>query len=595
MKLSLVGCGASVFPKSHAVQFGLCSELTKLLGSLKLIVEIALLLSFSGFVLAQDAGAFRQQIEGSRAFELPKRMLPFGEPAATVSPLSATEEVKIQIKRIRFSGNTLLDEQDFKQLVSRYARQAWSLRELREELPLQIAELYRSRGWVVSVTLQEPIDSAEGEVIFKIIEARIGRIVFEGETPQQVHKSLILELFQHQLLGQEHLNNMDVNRAVLLSNALPGVFVAARQKAGQTVGETDVLVSAKDASRFGGGVTFDNTGARSIGADRMLGNVEWRSPMGLADALALSMMHTQGSEYLRLSYNFPIAHNGLRVGVNSSRFDYKVVSPELKVLGGEGNSSSSGFEFNYPLIRAYDRNLFLVGNLDHKSYGNRTLIAGTTSQYEVHTFAPSLTGNSFDNFAGGGSNAFSLTLTRGQVNLDGSPNQASDLATAHTQGMFTKLILSLSRQQNITKVISASVSYSEQISDKNLDSSERFYLGGISGVRAYPLNEANGSEGQLFNLEFKLQLVDGYEVAAFFDKGHVELYRNNEFTGAPANNSQLIQGHGLSLSWRSSDGLNVKATWARRNGVNPNPTATGQDQDGSLKVNRLWLSAGYVF
>ncbi len=60
-------------------------------------------------------------------------------------------------------------------------------------------------------------------------------------------------------------------------------------------------------------------------------------------------------------------------------------------------------------------------------------------------------------------------------------------------------------------------------------------------------------------------------------------------------NTYSLQGAGLALAWQSSAGLNVKATLARRIGNNPNPTATGNDQDGSLTQNRFWLTASWTF
>jgi hypothetical protein len=45
----------------------------------------------------------------------------------------------------------------------------------------------------------------------------------------------------------------------------------------------------------------------------------------------------------------------------------------------------------------------------------------------------------------------------------------------------------------------------------------------------------------------------------------------------------------------SSFGLNFKATLARRIGDNPNPTPAGDDQDGSLVKNRIWLQVSMPF
>jgi hypothetical protein len=45
----------------------------------------------------------------------------------------------------------------------------------------------------------------------------------------------------------------------------------------------------------------------------------------------------------------------------------------------------------------------------------------------------------------------------------------------------------------------------------------------------------------------------------------------------------------------SQGGASIKATVARRIGNNPNPTTTGNDQDGSMVKNRIWLNAAVPF
>ena len=65
--------------------------------------------------------------------------------------------------------------------------------------------------------------------------------------------------------------------------------------------------------------------------------------------------------------------------------------------------------------------------------------------------------------------------------------------------------------------------------------------------------------------------------------------------GAAARNNLTLQGAGVGLAWVGSNGLNVRATWSHRLGHNPNPTATGMDQDGSLDLNRLWFMATFPF
>jgi hemolysin activation/secretion protein len=123
-----------------------------------------------------------------------------------------------------------------------------------------------------------------------------------------------------------------------------------------------------------------------------------------------------------------------------------------------------------------------------------------------------------------------------------------------------------------------------QQAHQNLDSSERFYLGGANGVRAYPANEAGGSSANLANLELRWKLSDGVTLAGFIDSGAVRNYEN-------AGNNYSLSGAGLTLLWQASAGVNLKATWASRIGNNPYPANATE----SNKHDRFWLSASLPF
>jgi len=129
------------------------------------------------------------------------------------------------------------------------------------------------------------------------------------------------------------------------------------------------------------------------------------------------------------------------------------------------------------------------------------------------------------------------------------------------------------------------------LASKNLDSSEKFYLGGAGGVRAYPTNEGGGSEGHMLRLELRKRLPGNLALTGFYDWGAVTVNKDNAITGAASLNHYALQGAGLSLAWATNFGLNLSAMLAHRIGDNPNPTSTGADQDGTLKGNRIWLQA----
>jgi hemolysin activation/secretion protein len=218
-----------------------------------------------------------------------------------------------------------------------------------------------------------------------------------------------------------------------------------------------------------------------------------------------------------------------------------------------------------------------------------------TSHYDSDSLTLSFTGTLADTLGAGGSNNGNVALTVGHLNLGGSPNQAADAASARTEGGFNKLRYSFSRTQAFDNAWSLYMAYSGQWADANLDSSEKFYLGGANGVRAYPANEAGGAMGQLINLELRWHLPQGFLLSGFYDIGDVLSNRNNNFTGASAQNELLLRGVGFALAWRVNPSVNLKSTWAQRIGDNPNRTANGTDQDGTRVFDRFWLNASVTF
>jgi hemolysin activation/secretion protein len=246
------------------------------------------------------------------------------------------------------------------------------------------------------------------------------------------------------------------------------------------------------------------------------------------------------------------------------------------------------------VIRSRLKNLNLVINYDHKYFNNEANQTKTT-EYVIDAVALALNGSLVDSVMGGGSNNVGLSWTSGRVNLNGSPNQAADAATTKTDGRYNKLHYSASRLQTATDSVAVYASLSGQMSANNLDSGEKFYLGGSNGVRAYPSSEGGGTDGQLLSVELQTRLPQGVNVTGFYDWGHVTVNFDNSFTGAPALNNLSMQGFGIALGGMTGFGLNLKATWARRIGSNPNPTAAGKDQDGTLIKNRFWFLASKQF
>ncbi|MCF8207986.1 MAG: ShlB/FhaC/HecB family hemolysin secretion/activation protein [Rhodoferax sp.] len=525
-----------------------------------------------------DAGALRQQIERDRAMPLPSEIAPPN--LATPAPMQPTAGLAITVKQFRFTGNTLLSADQLAPVLAGYLNRPLDFTQL-DAATADIATIYRSAGWLVRVFLPKQ-DVTDGVLTIHIVEAVFGGTSLDGPEPLRLKLAQVLDIFSgHQATGQP-VNTHALDRALLLADDLPGVAVAGTLVEGKKDGETGIRLKLSDEVFATGDAHLDNIGSRSTGPERLSANVYLNSPLGLGDQVTANLAHTKGSDYARASFTAPLGHAGWRAGANAGKLRYQIVAPEFAALNSVGSSDSLGLEASYPLIRSRSRNLYLNLNYDFKSFHNESN-AAVQSDYASRNLSLGLSGNTFDALGGGGANSASLALVAGQIAL----GQLDVGETPAREGGFGKLRYALSRQQAITRELSLYAALSGQRANTPLDSSEKLSLGGASGVRAYPAGEGSGSSGQLATLELRQRLPQSVNVLVFYDWGNVS---NSD--GSP---SYSLQGAGLALHWQTPIGASLKATWAQRMGDNPNPSAMGTDQDGTLNRSRWWLTASLPF
>jgi len=525
-----------------------------------------------------DAGSLRQQIERDRIPPLPGKAAP--ERPATPEPMQPSAGVSITVKQFRFAGNTLLSSAQLTPVLAGYLNRPLDFTQL-EAAAAEIANTYRSAGWLVRVFLPKQ-DVTDGVLTLHIVEAFFSGASLDGPEPRRARFAQVQRLFQAQQAIGQAVNTTALDRALLLADDLPGVAVAGNLVAGQKDGETGIMLKLSDEALATGDASLENNGSRSTGSERLSANFYLNSPLGLGDQLIANLTHTEGSDYVRASFTAPLGSDGWRAGGSVSYLRYRLVAPEFAALNGLGDSDNLGLEANYPLIRSRSRNLYVNLNFDHKSFHNESN-AAVQSDYTSDSASVGLSGNAFDALGGGGASSASLALVAGQIalgHLDIGENPARE-------GSFGKLRYALSRQQIISRELSLYATLSGQHADSTLDSSEKLTLGGSSGVRAYPSGEGSGSSGQLATLELRQRLPQGFSVVGFYDWGRVSNRDDSP--------SYSLQGAGLGLNWQTAIGATFKATWARRIGDNPNPSATGSDQDGSFTRNRWWLAASMPF
>ena len=527
-----------------------------------------------------DAGSLLQQIERDRPLELPKRLEPIKEPLP--KELKEVPGLSITVRAFTLAGNTLYATDKLLPLLADFIGKAANYGDLVRATDV-IAERYRKDGWVVRVYL--PVqDITDGNIKIQIVESVFGGVRLEGNPPSRVAFGRVQRMIQAQQPVGTLLRSDQIDRGILLADDLPGVTVAGALMTGERDGETMLAVQAADEPFAQANITADNTGSRSTGPERLSANLSLFSPFGYGEQAGVNASHTEGSDYVRLSHAIPLGMDGMRLDAHVSSLKYKVLTAEFASQNLRGDSQTAGVELNYPVIRSRLFNAYLRAGYDQKWFRNKD-VTGDVTDYRMDVGTLGFYGNLFDAVLGGGSNSFNVFVS------SGDPKISTDRNTSLRSEKYSKIRYGASRQQVITPSISFSLGLNGQYSDDILDSSEKLSLGGATAIRAYPSGEASGSIGQIIDAELRWNLPQGFVASVFYDWGRVKN------TGATDATSRLIlKGGGLSLTWSDpTKGLSVRGIYAHRDGENPNPTASGNDQDGSLKKNRYWITATYTF
>ena len=126
-----------------------------------------------------------------------------------------------------------------------------------------------------------------------------------------------------------------------------------------------------------------------------------------------------------------------------------------------------------------------------------------------------------------GSHDYGFSSPDSDLDLKGPADYVKvNAATIDTAGRYAKLWGQVEFQQPLARWSFLTLRLSGQSASRNLDSSEKFLLGGFNGVRAYPEGEAAGDNAWLARLDWVVPVTSAAlpgkaAVRAFVDRNHV--------------------------------------------------------------------------
>ena len=496
-------------------------------------------------------------------------------------------QLSFVVKHFVFVGNTKISSAELEPIVADFTGKPITFDDLKL-ITDAITEYYREKGWLARVFLPQQ-DITEGTVTIRIMEAKLGGIQIDNKS-KRVSDARVEKWVYGRIPHASELSLEELDRAILTLNDLPDVFVTSSLQEGAKPGETILLLTVEDKPLFNGQVAVDNYGDSNSGKVRGSLMANANGPLGIGDQLSFYGMYSQGNNYGRLGYTLPVGTSGLRVGLNGSAMDYRVLNNSFTTLFANGYATTGGVEASYPIIRSRPANLVGIFNWNYNVFRNwNNGVSAAENSYDTNVAQVGMSGNLLDGIYGGALNTASLIGSFGNIGKDAWTQYGQAVGVA---GTFAKARYAYNRNQALTESLSAYVAVSGQLASRNMDSSEQLYLGGPMNVRAFGSGQGPASQGNLSTFELRQNLPYQTQLVGFYDLGNVQYWKYNQ-QNVPAND-YAMSGFGASFGWIGPYNFNIKAVWAQRFALSQ-AAQNYLGQNGGTSWNRYWLNASLPF
>lgn len=553
---------------------------------------------------ATDAATELNQIERQQQKVQPRKIPPKLEGQESIEADRSSEgQTVFFVKGVVVLGNTLIQSEVINSLFTSLIGTNVSIDALRLAMD-GVALLYRDKGFVGYATLPKQ-DITDGLITIEIQEGVFGgaKFLIDSDINYLVDPLIIKNYIEFELPIGQPVNTNKLDRAILIASDLPGILVNQSLQAGENSGETDAGVRMVNEPPYLGALTIDNFGSKPTGYSRTLINASFLSPGGFGDRVDMAVLRTEGVEYGSLAYAMPYGYSGLNLGVNASLMSYEVKNGEASSLEISGLSRTFTINATYPLIRSRIENLNLTSSFDIKHYINKSSF-GTESDFVNKQLDVGANYLDLTNWLMGGEFFGSVNFALGHNDYDDSPETfKASKRNEDNDGMHVIFTGNINYIQFVDEDNSVIVKLSGQYGNKNLDSPQKFYLGGEQGVRAYPTSEAGGTHGLLLKIDYRYNLTNDITLSAFYDHGYVKQYKQNHnpATNQPLtlvgnSNSISLRGYGFSLEYLGPLNSTFKTTISDRIGNNPNRTIDNLDTSNAEAPRiMLWASGAINF
>jgi hemolysin activation/secretion protein len=483
------------------------------------------------------------------------------------------------VRHIEITGNTLLPTAQLHALVASEEGKNLSLDNL-DALADRITQAYHDHGYPLDLAYVPAQTLQNGVVRIAVVEAHYGNVTLQNQSEVANH---VLNATLAPLQSGQSIGDYSLERSLLLLTDVPGAIVNSVTRPGTEVGTSDLVVNVTSAPRYTGTLGLDDYGNTYTDRVRLSGSFAMNGLFHQGDVLDFSGVSSgAGMNYGRVGYRYLLDGQGTVLGLAATDLDYKLGNG-LSDLHAHGKAQVSSINLSQPFIRNTRGNLYAQIEFDHKRLRDDIDVADIDTNRHSNAWTATVAGDQRDST---GVTNFNINGTYGRLYFNNLFSEFIDYIGARTAGSYTKFDYSVSRLQQLDVTNAFYFGFSGQIANKNLDTSEQFYLGGPNTVRGYDVGVVSGAEGNLATIEYRhdfmFALMPGpWQASIFADSGHVQAYKQPFF---PGQNTARLNSVGIGLHWTAPDEWLISTSVAAP--IGNRPVLVG---DSSSRSARFWF------
>ena len=495
-----------------------------------------------------------------------------------MSGAAAQQDPRFDIGRFVVEGAALLTAEEVEAAVGPFRGKAKDFADVQRALEA-IERLYATKGYnAVQVILPEQ-EVERGEVRFRIIEAKIGAMVIEGNKFFD-EANIRASLPALAPGGSPNIHRIADN--LRLANESPAKQTTVLLRSGAEEGVVDAVVRVSDEQPMKYSMTMDNTGTSQTGAfrvgigyqnanmferDHVLSMQYVTAPNEARHPDHFSILPSKNVIILGGSYHIPIYRWGDSIDITAG---YSNVSSGLvqNLFNVSGAGAIFGVKYNYALQRWGDLEHRLGFGWDWRGFRSKVLPVG-----QDFSLVPDITVHPISVLYSGSyrqsSHETSYYLSYHQ-NLPGGNDGGSEAFQAARLGGrpgYTIWRYSLSHNRAFGNDWQMRAAFNGQVTRDRLVAGEQFGIGGIDSVRGFLEREVVSDhgyrgtfEGYSPDLAGLTDWLSGYRMRGvlFYDWGRVT--RMEPLPSEPYRQSISSAGFGVRLSHGTN--LSVRMDYA---------------------------------